>query len=143
MLDSGKTLSELHIHHKSFATKVYFHAGCTEYGKNFTAALKMIDVIDKKQMHDSVIMGKEYASKDRICVISMFLTSSSVYFVCGCASFMCISLKTAICFFRLFLVKTGWQTCCVVQQDSILQAGVCASQSSRTPMLDCSYSTRH
>jgi len=24
----------------------------------------MIDVTDKKQMHDSVIMGKEYASKD-------------------------------------------------------------------------------
>jgi len=43
----------------------------------------------------------------------------------------------------LFLVKTGWQPCCVVEQDSILQAGVCASQSSRTPMLDCSYSTRH
>jgi len=32
---------------------------------------------------------------------------------------------------------------CEVQQDSILQTGVCASQSSRTPMLDCLYSTRH
>jgi len=32
----------------------------------------------------------------------------------------------------------------VVEQDSILQTGVCASQSSRTlSMLDCSYSTRH
>jgi len=64
MLGSGKTLSELHIHDKPFATRVYYHAGCTEYCKNFTAGLKMIYVIDKKQMHDSVITGKEYASRD-------------------------------------------------------------------------------
>jgi len=32
----------------------------------------MIDVIDKKQMHDSVITGKEYASKDWTCAISGF-----------------------------------------------------------------------
>ena len=43
----------------------------------------MIDVIDKMQMHDSVIIGKEYASKDWTCVISMFLTSFMVYFACG------------------------------------------------------------
>jgi len=98
-LGSGKTLSELHIHYKSFATRIYYHAGCTEYCKNFTVALKMIDVIDKKQMHYSVIMGKEYASKDWTCVISMFLTSFNVYFVCGCACFMCICLKTAIWLF--------------------------------------------
>jgi len=60
-LGSGKTLSELLIHYKSLATKVYYHAGCTEYCKNFTVALKMIDVIDKKQIHDSVISG------ERIC----------------------------------------------------------------------------
>jgi len=42
----------------------------------------------------------------------------------------------------LFLVKTGWQPCCVLQQDSILQAGVWATQSSRTPMLDYCFSTR-
>ena len=110
----------------------------------------MIDIIDKKQMHNSVIMGKEYASKDWTCVISMFLTSFNVYFVFGCACFMCVCLKTAIWVFLAFLgqglaffVKTGWQPCCVVQQDSILQAGVCASQSSRTPMLNCSYSRKH
>jgi len=57
-------LSELHIHFKSLAKKVYYHEGCTEYCKKFTVALKMIDVIDKKQMHNSVIMGKVYASKD-------------------------------------------------------------------------------
>jgi len=58
----------------------------------------MIYVIDKKQMHDSAITGKVYASKDWTCVISMFLTSFNVYFVCGCAGFMCICLKTSIFF---------------------------------------------
>jgi len=43
----------------------------------------------KKQMRDSFITGKEYASKDWTCVISTFLTSFDVYFVCGCACFMC------------------------------------------------------
>jgi len=33
-------------------------------------------------MHDSVITGKEYASKDWTSVISTFLTSFNVYFVC-------------------------------------------------------------
>jgi len=88
-LVSGKTLSELRPHSKSLATRVYYHAGCTEYCKNFTVALKMIDVIDKTQMHDSVITGKEYASKDWTSIISPFLTSFNVYFVCGCACFMC------------------------------------------------------
>ena len=78
--------------------------------------------------------------KDWTCVISMVLTSFNVYFVCGCPCFMCICLKSVT---WLFLVKTGWQPCCVVQQDSILQTGVCASQSSRTPTLDWLYSTRH
>jgi len=32
----------------------------------------MIYVIEKKQMHDSVITGKEYTSKDWTCVISVF-----------------------------------------------------------------------
>jgi len=35
-LGSGKTLSELYIHYKSLAMKVYYHAGCTEYCKTFT-----------------------------------------------------------------------------------------------------------
>ena len=73
---------------KSLATRVYYHARCTEYCKKFTVALKMIYVIDKKQMHDSIITGNEYASKDWTCVISVFLTSFNVYFVCGCACFM-------------------------------------------------------
>ena len=102
-LASGKTLSELYIHYKSFATKVYYHAGCTEYCKNFTVALKMIDVIDKKQMHDSAIMGKEYPSKNWTCVISMFLTSFIVYFVCGCGCFICICLRTATWVYLAFL----------------------------------------
>jgi len=39
-LGSGKTLSKLRVHYKSLATRVYYHAGCTEYCKHFTAALK-------------------------------------------------------------------------------------------------------
>ena len=88
--------------------------GAKDISKHFTVALKLIDVIDEKQMHDSVITGKEYPFKDWTCVISMFLTSFNVYFVCGCACFMCICLKTAIWLFLafldkvwLFLVKTG------------------------------------
>ena len=98
-LGSDKTLCELHIHYKSFATRVYYHAGCTEHCKNFTVALKMIYVIDKKQMRDSVITDKEYASEDWTCVISMFLTSFNDYFVCGCACFMYICLETAFWLF--------------------------------------------
>jgi len=60
-LGSGKTLSELHIHYKSLLTSVYDHAGFTGYCKDFTATLKMIDVINKKQMHDSLITEKENA----------------------------------------------------------------------------------
>jgi len=49
-LSSGKTLSELHIHHKSLLTRVYDHTGYKEYCKEFAVALKIIDVIYKKQM---------------------------------------------------------------------------------------------
>jgi len=56
-------------------------------------------------MYNSVIMGKENASKEGNCIISMFLTSFNVYFVFGYAYFMCICFKTAI---WLFWVKTGW-----------------------------------
>jgi len=44
--------------------RVYDHAGCTECCKDFTVALKMIGVIGKKQICDSVITRKEYASED-------------------------------------------------------------------------------
>jgi len=47
-LGSGKTLPELHIHYKSFLTRVYDHAGCTEYCKDSTVAVKTTDGIDKK-----------------------------------------------------------------------------------------------
>jgi len=43
--------------------RVYDHAGCTEYCKDFTVALKMIDVIDKKQICDSVITKKNMLLK--------------------------------------------------------------------------------
>ena len=84
--------------------RVYDHAACTEYCKDFTIALKMIDVIDKKQMYNSVITQKEYACKDWNCIISVFLMSFNVHFVFnGYACFMCISLKTASGFPWLFL----------------------------------------
>jgi len=73
----------------------------------------MINVVDKKQMHDSVIM-KEIASKEWNCIKSMFLMTFNVYFVFGYACIiMCIWRKTAI---WLFLVKTGWQPWFLVQR---------------------------
>ena len=50
-------------------------------------------------MYDSVIMGKENASKEWNCIISMFLTSFNVYFVFGYACIMCICRKTTIWLF--------------------------------------------
>jgi len=63
-LGSDKQLSELHIHYKSLLTRVYDHAWCKEYCKDFVAALKMFDVFNKKQMYVSVITGNEYAPED-------------------------------------------------------------------------------
>jgi len=60
----------------------------------------------------TLIIRKENASKERNCIISMFLTSFSVYFVFGYACIMCICRKTATWLFWdmvwLFLVKTCW-----------------------------------
>ena len=50
-------------------------------------------------MYESFIMGKENASKEWDCIMSMFLTSFNVYFVFGYACIMCICLKTAIWIF--------------------------------------------
>ena len=142
-LGSGKTLSELHIHDKSLVTKVYYHAGCTKYCKNFTVAVKMIDVIDEKQMHDTVITRKNMLLKIGLVSCRCFWRVL-MSILCVAVRVLCVyASKLPSWLFCLFSVKTGWQPCCVVQQDSILQAGVCASQSSRTPMLDCSYSRRH
>jgi len=62
-LGSGKTLSELHIHYKYLLTRVYDHAGCKEYCKDITVALKIFDVFNKKQMYDSVFRGKKLLIK--------------------------------------------------------------------------------
>ena len=62
--------------------------------------LKMIDVIDRKHIYDSAITGKENASEEWNCIISMSLTSFNVYFVFGFACFMCIyTLKLLSGFF--------------------------------------------
>jgi len=49
----------------------------------------MIDAIDRKQMYDSIIIGKENASKKWNCIIPLFLTGFNVYFVFGFAYFLC------------------------------------------------------
>jgi len=93
----------------------------------------MIDVIDEKQMHDSLITGKEYASKEWTCVISMFLTSfKCLFFVWLCMFYVYMPQKCYLAFLGQgldFLVKTGWQPYCVVLQHSILQTVMRASQS--------------
>jgi len=47
------------MHYKSLLTGVYDHAGCKEYCKDCTVALQIFDVINKKQMYDSVFTGKD------------------------------------------------------------------------------------
>jgi len=49
---------ELQIHYKSLLTGVYDHAGYNEYSKDFTVALKIFNVFNKKQMYHSVFTGK-------------------------------------------------------------------------------------
>ena len=43
----------------------------------------MYGVFNEKQMCDSVIEGKENASKDWKCIVSMFLMSVNIYLVFG------------------------------------------------------------
>jgi len=62
-LAKHSTLSELHIHYKSLLMGVYDHKGSKEYCKDFTVALKIFDVFNKKQMYGSVFTGKEIAYK--------------------------------------------------------------------------------
>jgi len=78
-------LSELDLHYKSLLTRVYDHAGCKEYCKDFIVALTIFDVFNKTQMYSSVITGKEKYSKNWNCIISIFLTSFIIYFVFGYA----------------------------------------------------------
>ena len=93
----------------------------------------MIDAIDKKQMYDSVIMGKENASWEPNCIIPMFLTSFNVYFVCVYAYFMRICFETAIWLFWdkvwLFFGEDRLATlfCCLC----LLNAGILASNAAR------------
>jgi len=83
----GKTLSEVHIHYKSLPTGIYDHAGYKEYCRDFTAAPKVLDVFNMKQMYDSVFTGKENAYKNWNCIVLMFLTSFSIY-ICLVVCFM-------------------------------------------------------
>jgi len=83
----SKTLSEVHIHYKSLPTGIYDHAGYKEYCRDFTAAPKVLDVFNMKQMYDSVFTGKENAYKNWNCIVLMFLTSFSIY-ICLIVCFM-------------------------------------------------------
>ena len=47
-------------------------AGCKEYCKDFTVALKIFDVFIKKQMYDSVFTRKENASENWNCIYQCF-----------------------------------------------------------------------
>jgi len=49
---------DLHIHYKSLLMGVYDHAGCKEYCKDFTVALKIFNVFNKKQIVQRVVRGK-------------------------------------------------------------------------------------
>ena len=49
-LDSDKALPELYIHYKSLLTRVYDHAKCKEYCKDFTVVLKVLDIFNKKKV---------------------------------------------------------------------------------------------
>jgi len=69
---------------------VYDHAGCKEYCKDFTVVLKIFDVFNKKQQYDSVFTGKENASKNWNCILSMFLTSFNIYF-CLVMHVLCVA----------------------------------------------------
>jgi len=74
----------------------------------------MIIVIDKKQMYDSVIMGKGNASKEWNVLYWCFWQV-----LCLVMHVLCICLKTASWLFLgqgLFLVKTGWHPCFMVRQ---------------------------
>jgi len=47
-------------------------AGCKEYCKDFTVALKIIDVFNKKQMYVNIITGKKMLLKVRIVLHRRF-----------------------------------------------------------------------
>ena len=95
-----------YIYYKSLLTRVYDHAECKEYCKDFTVALKLSMLLIRNKLWQC-IYGKENASKYWNCIISMFLASFNVYFVFGIACFMCICLKTAIWLFLPFWVTSS------------------------------------
>jgi len=107
-LGSGKTLLEL------YSLQISSERVCRlrRILKKIDFCPKIISVIDKKQMYDNVIMGKENASKEWNCIISMFLTSFNVYFVFGfmhvlayvhSSSLYAVKMLSGFLFFWLFL----------------------------------------
>ena len=101
-LGSGKTLSKLYIHYKSLVKRVYNHAEYAEYWKKITFAIKMINVIDKKQMYDSLqLWGKTMLPRSGNVLYRCFWRVN-VYFVFGYA--LCVyAVKLLSGFFWFFL----------------------------------------
>jgi len=54
--------------------------GAKNIAKDFTVALKLFNVDNKKQMHNSVFTGKENAFKNLNCILLVFLMSFNIYF---------------------------------------------------------------
>ena len=90
----GLTLTK-HCLSYIFITNIFWQesmtiAGCKEYCKDFTVALKVFDVFNTKQQYNSVFTGKENASKNWNCILSMFLTSFNIYF-CLVMHVLCVA----------------------------------------------------
>ena len=77
--------------------------GAQNIEKKITVALKIIDVVDKKQMYDSVITGKENASKEWNCIISYYIDESwqvAMSVLCLIRHILCVNaLKLLSSFF--------------------------------------------
>jgi len=74
-LDSDKALPELYIHYKSLLTRVYDHAKCKEYCKDFTVVLKVLDIFNKKKVRQCNHGERKCFSRfEFITITSMFLT---------------------------------------------------------------------
>jgi len=98
-----QNMSQLHtfVHYKYLLTGVYDHAGCKEYCKDFSVALQIFDVFNKKQMYDRIITGKENASKNWNCILPMFLTSVNIFF-CLVMHVLCVAYMSKDCYMAYF-----------------------------------------
>jgi len=94
-------------------------AGCKEYCKDFTVALKLLEVFNKKQMYVNVITGKENVSEEWTCVASMFLTSFNIY-LCLVMHVSCVHVLWLLSgfFYRIYSLISRtfftWNMACIL-----------------------------